>query len=408
MPSDGEEAIGRQVRRVAFYSLSVNLFLVGSKLYLSIITGSLALRADAVHSSVDVFVSLALIAGLFIASRKSRSFPYGLYKVENLVSVIISLLLFLTAYQIAVEALRGEMVIVPYGDWLLAAAAALIPIPLIFGLYEIREGKKAHSPSLIADGSQFRIDALTASLVFFALAGQRMGYQLDRAVAAIIALFIIRAGWEILLSGMRVLLDASVDSKTLESIRSLIEDDPAVTSLLDVTARNSGRYLFVEASITTRTADLQRATQVGRRIEKNIRDQFSHVDRVLIHYEPSQKTHLRYAVALSDPQGHISSHFGESPYFALLDLDPENKRLIRQVVVSNPHIDVTKGRGLKVAGFLLSHKPDVVTSGESLSGKGPGYAFAEMGVETVQTDRYSLQEELDRLLYANGEANGHG
>ncbi|NYT01751.1 MAG: cation diffusion facilitator family transporter [Methanosarcinales archaeon] len=391
------------MRRVAIYSLLVNLFLVGTKLYLSIVSGSLALRADAVHSSVDVFVSLALIAGLFIASRKSRSFPYGLYKVENLVSVIISLLLFLTAWEIVREALSGEMVAGPHSDWtLLALVAALIPIPLIFGSYEIREGRRARSPSLVADGSQFRADALTASLVFFALVGQRMGYQLDRAVAAVIALFILRAGWEILLSGMRVLLDASVDSKTLESIRSLIEADPAVTSLQDVTARNSGRYLFVEASIATRTADLQKATQVGRRIESRIRDRFSHVDRVLIHYEPQSRTHLRYAVALSDSGGQVSSHFGQSPYFALVDLDVGNRRLIRQAMVSNPHLDLAKGRGLEVARFLLSHKPDVVISRESLSGKGPGYAFAEMGVETVRTDESTLSEVIEGLQSEGG------
>jgi len=91
------------VSRVAVLSLLVNLTLVGIKLTLSYFSGSLALRADAVHSLVDVFGSTALILGIFISGRKSKSFPYGLYKVENLVAVIISLLLFLTAYEIAVR-----------------------------------------------------------------------------------------------------------------------------------------------------------------------------------------------------------------------------------------------------------------------------------------------------------------
>lgn len=78
------------VFRVAILSLLVNLSLVGIKLALSSLSGSLALRADAVHSMVDVFGSTALILGIFISGRKSKSFPYGLYKVENLVAVIIS------------------------------------------------------------------------------------------------------------------------------------------------------------------------------------------------------------------------------------------------------------------------------------------------------------------------------
>ena len=48
--------------------------------------------------------------------------------------------------------------------------------------------------------------------------------------------------------------------------------------------------------------------------------------------------------------------------------------------------------GLKVSGFLLFHKPDVVVAGESLEGKGPGHALAEAGVETVKTEAWSLRE----------------
>ena len=85
------EVHGDPVRRVAVYSLLLNIGLVGTKLVLSQISGSLSLRADAVQSMVDVFASLALILGLIISSRKSKDFPYGLYKVENVVSVVISI-----------------------------------------------------------------------------------------------------------------------------------------------------------------------------------------------------------------------------------------------------------------------------------------------------------------------------
>jgi len=46
----------------------------------------------------------------------------------------------------------------------------------------------------------------------------------------------------------------------------------------------------------------------------------------------------------------------------------------------------------------LSYKPDVVLTKESLAGKGPGYAFAEAGVETVQTEAGSLEELVEDLL----------
>jgi len=175
------------VSRVALLSLLVNLSLVGIKLLLSEISGSLALRADAVHSAVDVFGSTALILGIFISGRKSRSFPYGLYKVENLVAVIISLLLFFTAYEIGREAAIGTAASAAYGGWVLVAVAAIVPIPLIFGTYEMRVGEMYASPSLVADGRQFRADVLTELVVFAGLAGELVGLPLDRVAAAIIA-----------------------------------------------------------------------------------------------------------------------------------------------------------------------------------------------------------------------------
>lgn len=174
------------------YSLLVNLAVVGAKFVLSIVAGSLALRADAIHSLVDVFGSIALILGLIISGRKTKSFPYGLYKVENLVSVIIALLLFLAAYEIVREAITGETTAALYTRWVLGAVSALILVPLLFGRYEVGVGKTVNSPSIIADGSQFKADVLSSSVVFIALIGQHFGLPLDRIAAVVIAVLIVR------------------------------------------------------------------------------------------------------------------------------------------------------------------------------------------------------------------------
>ena len=63
---------------------------------------------------------------------------------------------------------------------------------------------------------------------------------MDRIAATVIAIFVVKAGWDILVSGMRVLLDASVDAQTLEKIRTTIEAEPTVNAVKAVTARNSG------------------------------------------------------------------------------------------------------------------------------------------------------------------------
>lgn len=396
------------VLSVALYSMLVNLSLLGAKLLLATLTGSLALRADAVHTMADVLASGAILLGLKISERKSESFPLGLYKVENLAAIAISFLLFLTAYEIILEAALGAEQAAPYQGYALLAVAAIIPLPYIFGSYQIRVGRQTGSPSLIADGVQHRADVLTSSLVFLALAAQNIGFPLDRLAAAIIALVIVKEGWHILVDGMRVLLDASVDAKTLEKIRSLIMLAPEVAGIDELVARNSGRYLFVQANLLFRVSDLRRAHLAGRRIEAEIKKELPQVDRVTIRYQPIQRSILRYAIALRDSGGGLSEHFGESPYFALVDIDLHTKDVSRQEIVSNPYRDLAKGKGLKVARLLLTYKPDIIICKESLAGKGPGYAFAEAGVESSQTGAESL-EDLIKSLAERGmqEAGEH-
>jgi predicted Fe-Mo cluster-binding NifX family protein len=143
--------------------------------------------------------------------------------------------------------------------------------------------------------------------------------------------------------------------------------------------------------------DLKRAHLASERIEANIRQELPHVDRVLIHYEPKVKSMLRYAVPLGDARGNVGEHFGESPYFALVEINLQEMRLSKQDIMANPHKDLAKGKGIKVAQFLLTYKPDVVITRESLKGKGPGYAFAEAGVEIGQTEARTLDELIEGL-----------
>lgn len=384
---------GEPLLKVGILSLVINLSLVALKIMLSVVTGSLAMRAEAVHSTVDVFASIAVITGLLISTRKTKQFPYGLYKVENLVSLVISLLLFLATYEIVSEAVTGKSVTAEYGGWVLGIVAALILVPFLFSRYEKRMGEKYNSPSLIADASHFKTDVLSASVVFFAVLGQYFGIPLDKYAAVIVAIFIGLAGWSLLSNSMRVFLDASVSQETLEDIRAVITSETAVVSLKELTGRNSGRYIFVEAVVSLRLSDLVKAHFTCNRIENKIKASVANVDRVLIHYEPSPKTVFRYVIALDGDKRGISQHFGESPFFSIVDIGLKDNKVINQEIIANPYLENDKGRGIKLAELILDRKPDIIVVAESLSHKGPGYAFADAGVEVIHTNE-SLQDEF--------------
>lgn len=388
------------ILRVAYISLAVNVGLVVSKIALSIYSGSLALRADGIHSFVDVVASIALIVGVFLSIRESRDFPYGLYKVENVVAVAIALLIFFTAFEIAMEAVTGDVAIQPYSGWVLLAVAAFIPIPFVLGTYEVSVGRKYNSPGLIADGKHHQMDVLSSSVVFIALLGQYFGIPLDRVAAVIIVIFVARSGWEILKDSMKPLLDASVDYDTLSEIHGIIQSDPMVSSIKSVTGRNSGRYIFVEAVVEMATSDLKEAHQASVRIEEAIHRQVQNVERIIIHYEPEERVHLRYTAPVQDREGLISDHPGEAPYFAISDLDVREGRVVRQDLIENPFSGAEERRGVQIAEMLLAEEIDVILLHHPIVGKGIGYVFEAAGVEmritTVATVAEAIDEEIER------------
>ena len=383
-----------EAARVAWASIAVNIFLSLLNLAIAAASGSLAVAAEMVHNLVDLVASVAVLAGVKLSERESRAFPYGLYKVENLVAVGVAILIFFTGYEIAKEAIFAEEQVATVNGWMLAGVALSALVPLAFSVYEMRVGRALNSPSLMADATEYRAHVFSSGVVFLALIGQVIGFRVDRYAALVIVVLIAKTGWELLADGMRVLLDASLDAETLDQVRAVVEAEPAVTDIRSLVGRNAGRYRFIEAEVALRVDDLEKAHAVSRHIERTIREQVPHVERVLLHYEPQMRTHRRYAVPLADITGTVSEHFGESPYFGLVTVRLADGQVERQEVLANPHASVDKAKGIRVGEWLVGLKTDVVLLREDVQGKGPAYVFADAGVETRLTQARTLAEAI--------------
>lgn len=281
-------ADAKMIERVGWYSIGVNVFLTLLNLAVSIASGSLAVAAEMVHNLVDLISAVAVLVGLKVSKRSSRGFPYGLYKVENLVAVGIALLIFLAGYEIARQALFGGETLTTVNGWILGGVMLSMVVPLAFSFYEMRMGRKFNSPSIMADAQEYRVHFFSSGIVLAALIGQEVGVPFDRIAAVIVVLLVCKTGWKLLTDGMRVLLDASLDSKTLIQARQAICAHSSVASVKSLTGRNAGRYRFLEAEISLKVADLERAHEVSHEIEAAIRERIPHVERVLVHFEPEE------------------------------------------------------------------------------------------------------------------------
>ncbi len=386
------------LERWGWYSIAVNVILTLINLTIALASGSLAVEAEMVHNFVDLLTAVGVLIGLKLATRKSKTFPYGLYKLENVVSVVLAVMTFLTAYEIARDALFAQARVATVNGWMLGGVIIAGAIPLIFSHFELRAGQEANSPALIADAREYRAHVFTTGTVLAALLGQRFNLPLDRVAALVIIVAIVKTGWELLSDGMRVLLDASLDADTLLQIRQIILAEPTVAELKWVTGRNAGRFRFVEAEVALRVNELSKAEAVTRRIESQIHKAVPHVDRVLIHAEPVPRTHLRYAIPLADTDGTISEHFGEAPYFALVRVRLADGEIEEEQVITNPYLKEEKAKGIRVAEWLVAQKVDVVLLKDSLQGRGPIYVFGDAGVEVRRVVADSLHEWIEEQL----------
>ena len=384
------------VERWGWYSIGINVVLVAINLVIALSSGSLAVEAEMVHNLVDLLTAIGVLIGLKLSTRKSKAFPYGLYKLENVVTVVLAGMIFFTAYEIARDAIFAPARQATVDPWMLGGVVIATVIPLVFSHFELRVGQAANSPALIADAKEYRTHVFTTGTVFAALLAQWFDFPLDRVAALVIVVAIGKTGWDLLSDGMRVLLDASLDADTILRIREIITAEPTVAELKWVTGRNAGRFRFVEAEITLRVRDLEKAETTTRHIETQILQAVPHVERVLIHAEPMERTHLRYAVPLADPDGTISEHLGEAPYFALVTVRLADGAIEEQQIVANPHKHLERAKGIQVAEWLVDQKADVVLMKESLRGKGPIYVFGDAGVEMQETEATALSEALEK------------
>lgn len=377
----------RQIHRIAGYAFLLNLFLALMKGGLAFFSGSLAITASAVDSGTDAVASLVIWGGVKLSTKKTSRFPRGLYKLENLASVLIAIFIFIAGYEIVREIFssdaRPPRVSILYILLLLVATLVIF----LFGQYAISVGRKTRSPALVAEGRHRQVDVVSSAVVlvsvllsYFGIDWTVLGISLDQMAAALILVFIGLAGWDLMSDGMRVLLDASIDFSTLDRIQKIMEKQPMVAEIKSLTGRNAGRFRFIEAVITLKTERLEKAHQITQTLEGQIREQVTNVENIIIHYEPQARSHDVIALPLDAPEGGICPHFGEAPYFCMVRVNQETGRTEEKTIMENPFQSMETAKGIRVAEWLSEKGITMVGMKEDVSRKGPGYVLSNAGI----------------------------
>ncbi len=394
----------KKKERVVLLGLVLNTGLAFIKFFGGILSGSLGLIADGIHSSSDIIASIALYFGVKLSNRKTKTFPFGMYKLENLISLFTSFAIFFAGYEIIKEVVFSKKqytiryVFVAIGIELLA-----VFLTFLFSGYELKVGKTEESPALVSDSKHVRSDMLSSVIIILGLIGAVFHISnLDKIAAVIVAVMIFKAGYEVALDSIRVLLDASVDFKTLDKMKSIITKFPFVEEVKEVNGRNSGSFKFLEAVITLKTKNLDKAHKIVSEIENSIKKEIPHVDSVIIHYEPSEKDEKLVAVPI-DNLKNVSDEFGSASAFMLLKISKNKITDIK--IVENPFRSEIKGKGIKTAEWLAKKGIDVLFLKKELKSPGPKYVFEDYDTDVKVIPNLTMAEVTEFVENEHEEKN---
>jgi cation diffusion facilitator family transporter len=249
-------SLERRPELVALASVVIGVILVVAKLVVGLLTGSLGILSEAVHSLFDLAAStFTLIAVRTARKPADAEHPYGHGRAENLAAFAEGLLLIITAAVITFEAVRrlvsGGPPVNPAG-YAFALLIATLVIELGRAVVLRRVGRTASSEAMLADATDRTADVLANVGVLVGLLGVRAGaHWADAAAALLVALIIIRAAGMLAWRSGDILIDRAAAGAERQ-LREAIQEVSGVREVRSVRVRRSGPNLIGDASIATR------------------------------------------------------------------------------------------------------------------------------------------------------------
>ncbi|MFD2236310.1 cation diffusion facilitator family transporter [Aureimonas populi] len=288
-------SIGRGVRRIAMATVAVAMLVLGLKYVAYALTGSVALFSDALESVVNVVAGLVALWAVHVSYIPAdNDHPFGHHKAEYFSAVLEGVLIVLAALLILREAwfayLEPRTLEAPALGMAINGVATLINAA--WATFLIRKGRELRSPALNADGRHIMTDVVTSVGV---LAGLLLAIAtgwsiLDPALAALVALNILREGFKVVTNSLSGLLDQAIEPSEAEEMRQIISAHAdGALEVHDVKTRAAGRATFIEFHLVVpgkmTVAD---SHCICDRIEDALQARFEDA-RVIIHVEPEEE-----------------------------------------------------------------------------------------------------------------------
>jgi len=284
--------MNNEKKNVALISVFAAIFLSVFKLVIGLLTGSLGILSEALHSILDLFAAVITYFSVRISDKPADSdHNFGHGKVENLSAFLETILLFITCIWIIYEAIKrlttGETHIeVTVWSYIVVISS------IIINIWRTRilriTAKKYNSQALEADALHFSSDIWSSAVVLLGLICADFGYYVADTIAALgVSIIILYATYQLGKRSIEVLLDTAPRS-TYDKVESVIKRIKELKNYHDIKIRTSGADTFVEVNIhVDPELSIQKAHEISHKVEEEI---LKIVDRceIHIHTEPDE------------------------------------------------------------------------------------------------------------------------
>ena len=291
-----------------------------AQLVIVVLSGSVALLADTIHNVGDAVTAIPLWVAFMLARRKpSRTFTYGLGRVEDIAGLfIVAIILFsalVAGYQSINRLINPEPI--SHLGWVFVAGLIGFVGNEVVAVFRIRVGREISSAALIADGYHARTDGFTSLAVVLGAIGVWAGFPLaDPIVGLLITLAIFGIVWQSARAVLTRMLDG-VEPDILDEIDHAAEHVSGVIGVHGVQARWLGHKLYAELSVhLDETVTVAEAQTIVAAMKAELFAHLPVVAQVSIRIEAPAKTEVATKPHRHDHPDHGHPHSHAHPHGA--------------------------------------------------------------------------------------------
>jgi len=291
MNNDKQEIAGKQIKSVTNLAIVINVALFAVKVSVGLVSGSVALVADGVHSISDTTTDFVVLLGHYFGSKEpDPQHPYGHGRFETFSAGFIAVfLVFVGSGMIyfAAIAIAKANISNPGPVVLIVAVIAVAAKELLFRLTR-RAAVRTHSTALYANAWHQRSDAISSVAVIVGFVSLKFGFVYGDQIAAVaVGLMIILVGVRLIVDCLSELTESAIDEDTVERIKHIINTNHQIHQWHKLRTRTVGRELFLDVHILVDpNLSIAAAHEISESLEKALDEQLIRPVNITVHIEP--------------------------------------------------------------------------------------------------------------------------